>query len=452
LALLKKRADRQKDSRDQNLLVKDANIWTGNGFDKGSILIEAGRIKRIARVVEDRSVERVDASGLYAIPGLVDVHVHLRDMRLEYKEDFSTGTAAAAAGGFTTVLDMPNTVPPTDSPGRLNQKKRTAARKVHVNVGFHAAAVSDARTLGGLVDEGAFSIKLYMPKPIAPIDVASDAELLSMMNNARHAGITVTIHAEQVDQDAHTKKPESFRKLAESRSSLMETRAVDRIIRLQRMTGCRVHLCHLTLPSSLAKVAEASQKITSEVTPHHLLLTNKLLSKVGWRAWMVPPLRSEATRRQLLSAMLSGSCDVVASDHAPHTIREKQRPPENSPPGIPGLETTMPLMLTLVNKGILKISRIVKVLAENPAQIFGLKSKGKLRSGYDGDITLVDMKKRDRINSEKFFSKAKYSPFDGFRTKGSVASTIVRGRVVYENGELVGKAGYGSVLRSDFRS
>lgn len=167
---------------------------------------------------------------------------------------------------------------------------------------------------------------------------------------------------------------------------------------------------------------------------------------------MVPPLRSEETRRSLLKSTLTGLATVVASDHAPHTIKEKDQSASKSPPGVPGLETTLPLMLTLVNRQQLSLSFLVKLLSKNPARIFGLKSKAELRKGADGDVVLIDLKKESKIDSSKFFSKAKFSPFDGFKTQGAVHSTIVGGRVVYRAGEIVARQGSGSVLRHGFSS
>ena len=440
------KTDNARSSTDRDLLVKDANIWTRNGFSKGSILIQNGRISRLAHSVNIRGVEGIEASGLYALPGLIDVHVHLRDMKLAYKEDFVSGTASAAAGGFTTVLDMPNTLPPTDSPRRLVEKRRVAAKKAYVNVGFHAAATQSLETIHGLAREGAFSLKLYMPKPISPFNVRDDGDIRKLMQRARRAKITVTVHAEDLET-AETKAPESFEQLAKDRGPDSETRALERIDRLQRSTGCQVHYCHMTLASSLKRIRSRSPKSTSEVTPHHLLLSRTQLRKLGWKAWMVPPLRTEFDRRALVAATRAGFADVVASDHAPHALSEKNRLPRLGVPGVPGLETTLPLMLTLVNKRILRFSDLIRMLAENPAKIFSLHSKGRIQPGYDGDIILIDLRRRSRIDSSKFFSKAKFSPFDDFRTIGTVASTIVGGRVVYDNGQLVGKQGSGSVLR-----
>jgi dihydroorotase len=430
---------------DQSILVRDADIWNENRFTKGSILIEKSRIVRVARRINDDAAETINGSGLKALPGLIDVHVHLRDMGLAYKEDFATGTAAAAAGGFTTVIDMPNTVPPTDSASRLIEKQKVAAQKIYVNVGFHAAAVSDSHEIDALAAAGAFSLKLYLPKPIAPFDVENDQVIEKMMRAAARVNTPVTVHAEDLSTTENTSLEDGFEELAEARSPISETRAVDRLLGIQKNARCNVHYCHLTLRSSLAKVS-LSGRSTSEVTPHHLLLSKKLLSGLGWKAWMVPPLRSEETRRSLLRSTVTGLASVIASDHAPHTITEKDQSPSKSPPGVPGLETTFPLMLTMVNRQQMSLSVLMKLLCQNPARIFGLKSKAQLRKGADGDLVLVDMKKESRIDSSKFFSKAKFSPFDGFKTRGAVHTTIAGGRVVYRDGEIVAREGSGSVL------
>src|SRR6266699_4271559 len=428
LARPKKRTDTAVDLEDRNILVRDADIWNGTGFRRSSILIEEGRIKRIARSIPNSGIETIDGSGLKALPGLIDVHVHLRDMRLAHKEDFATGTAAAAAGGFTTVLDMPNTLPATDSAGHLIEKQTVAARRIYVNVGFHAAAVSNSHDLEALAEAGAFSFKLYLPKPIAPFDVQNDQVIEKMMRAAARVETPVTVQAEDL-------------------TPIHETRTVNSLLPIPKKDRCNVHYCHLTLRASLAKI-NATSRSTSEVTPHHLLMSKKLLSRIGWKAWMVPPLRSEQTRRSLLNSTLTGLASVIASDHAPHTIKEKDQSASKSPPGVPGLETTLPLMLTLVNRQQMPLSLLVKLLSENPARIFGLKSKAKLRKGADGDLVLVDLKKKSKIDSSKFFSKAKFSPFDGFKTQGAVHSSIVSGKVVYKEGEIVTREGSGSVLRS----
>jgi len=435
-----------------SLLIRDAHIWTENRTIKGSILIEKGRIQRIARKISVPADEEMLAQGLVALPGLVDAHVHLRDMRLAYKEDFTSGTSAAAAGGFTTVLDMPNTLPPTDSGQRLLEKARRASKNILVNTGFHVAAVGDRAAVKTMKMAGAFSIKLYLPKPIAPLDVGDDLTIVEVLKAARQASLPVTVHAEDAAQIEPTGEIRTFKELVGSRQGKAETRAVSRILRIQRQIGCRIHFCHVTLPSSISAIGKrSSDGLSSEVTPHHTLLSEDSVEKLGWKAWMVPPLRPRHVRNRLFREMAAGNATIIATDHAPHTIKEKRLPPQESPPGIPGLETAMPLMLTVVNKGKLSFGRLVSLLSTSPASLFGLSSKGRLREGADGDMILVDMKKKGKIDPDKFFSKAHYSPFEGWKTQGAVHTTIVNGSIVYSNGEITGKPGSGRVLRNGSR-
>ncbi len=432
-----------------SLLIRDAHIWTENHTIRGSILIDHGRIQKIARRIAERADEEILARRLVALPGLVDAHVHLRDMRLSYKEDFTTGTAAAAAGGFTTVLDMPNTLPPTDSVQRLRLKARRASQKILVNVGFHTAAVGDRWTAKAMGAAGAFSMKLYLPKPIAPLTVGDDRAVAEVLKAAKEASLPVTVHAEDAAQAKTTREIRTFKELVASRSGSAETSAVNRILRLQKKVDCQIHFCHLTLPSSVSAIGNSlSGRVSSEVTPHHTLLSKDSVEKLRWKAWMVPPLRPEQVKNSLFRKMASGNATIIATDHAPHTIKEKRQPPHKSPPGIPGLETAMPLMLTMVNKGKLSLRRLVSLLSTNPAKLFSLSSKGRLEKGAEGDMILVDMKKRGKIDPNKFFSKAHYSPFEGWKTQGAIHATIVNGSIVYRNEEITGKPGGGKVLRN----
>ena len=368
-------------------------------------------------------------------------------MKLSYKEDFTTGTAAAAAGGFTTVLDMPNTLPPTDSDRRLREKSRRASRKIMVNVGFHGAAVTDLRAVRAMRTAGAFSVKLYLPKPIAPIDVGDDGEILRVLKAAKEASLPVTVHAEDASSISKTENVHSIGAMVESRTGEAETKAVNRILRLNSGIKCQVHFCHITLPTSISMIRAArSARSSSEVTPHHTLLSEGSVAKLGWKAWMVPPLRPSRVRGGLFRAMTTGDVTILATDHAPHTIEEKQRQPWKSPPGVPGLETALPLVLTLINNGKLSFRRLVDLFSTRPAKLFGLGSKGKLEGGADADIILIDMKAKGKIDPDKFFSKAHYSPFENWKTQGTIRTTIVNGRIVYQDGEIVGRLGVGNVL------
>ena len=444
-----KRPDNEETPGPHSLLIRDAHIWTENGLVRGSILIDNGSIQKIARRITERADEEILARGSVALPGLVDAHAHLRDMRLSYKEDFTSGTSAAAAGGFTTVLDMPNTLPPTDSAQRLQEKARRASRNIIVNTGFHAAALEDRHAVKTVKMAGAFSVKLYLPKPIAPLDVDDDREIVEVLKAAKEASLPVTVHAEDAGEIEENREIRTFKELVRSRLGKAETSAVNRILRLHKQVGGQIHFCHVTLPSSISAIGNSpSSGLSSEVTPHHTLLSEDSVEKLRWKAWMVPPLRARLVRNRLFRDMATGNATIIATDHAPHTIKEKRRPPPESPPGIPGLETAMPLMLTMVNKGRLSLRRLVSLLSTKPAKLFRLDSKGRLEKGADGDVVLVDMKKRGKIDPDKFFSKAHYSPFEGWKTQGDIHITIVNGLIVYRNEEILGKPGCGKVLRS----
>lgn len=430
------------------LLIEGCRVWTRGRLVPASLLINDDRIARISHHIANDADQILRADGLVAFPGMIDAHVHLRDLGLSYKEDFTSGTAAAAAGGFTTVLDMPNTLPPTDSATRLNEKTERARGMILTNVGFHVAAVPNSVQISEMSTLGAYSLKLYMPKPIHPLDVQDKKTLLNLLRSSGKSDLRVTVHAEDqaLIRRSDNMKTESFVELAKTRPKEAEIRAVSRVLTFAAKTGCGVHLSHLTLPSSIVE-ARKYRQATTEVTPHHLLLSERELKRKGWKAWMVPPLRSEGVRRKLLAMLARGLVTIVASDHAPHTIEEKSDTVPQSPPGIPGLETTLPLMLTLVARRVLSMRLLIQSLSSHPARVFNLPRKGRLEKGFDADIVLVDLKRKTRIRPEHFHSKAKYSPFENMLVQGQVYATIVGGAVVFQDGEIVGKPGSGRVMK-----
>ncbi len=443
----KKKAD-SASSDHGTLAIKDCKVWTGSSFREGSLLIENGKISKVGVDVPTGASGRIDAKGLIALPGLIDAHVHLRDMDLAYKEDFTSGTSSAAAGGFTSILDMPNSKPPVDSPSHLLQRMEVASRKILVNVGFHASLVSSIENLRAMADLGAFSLKLYMPRPISPIRLEDDREVLRIMKSAALSKIPITVHAEEPTMMLDPSSAESYLTLARTRPVQAEFHAVRRMLRLQRLSHCSIHFAHITLPKSLRRIRDRhSSSITSEVAPHHILLSERDLDVLGWKAWMVPPLRTRRVSERLLSATSQGLATLIASDHAPHTIEEKRAGLLKAPPGIPGLETTLPVLMTLVTRGKLSMKRMVNLLTLSPARRFKMPSKGRLHEGYDGDIVLVDPTVVSKVKPQNFLSKAKYSPFEGFETRGRVEKTVVGGTVVYDNGKVVASAGTGEILK-----
>jgi dihydroorotase len=299
---------------------------------------------------------------------------------------------------------------------------------------------------------GAYSLKLYMPNPISPLDIQDDDTILRLLQSSKESDLRVTVHGEDQSlvRQLYNKETESFVELAKARSEQAEVHAVSRVLGLAAKTGCSVHLSHITLPSSIL-AARKYRHATTEVTPHHVLLSEKAIKRKGWKAWMVPPLRSESIRKNLLLLLSKGLVTIVASDHAPHTIEEKSGAVAESPPGVPGLETTLPLMLTLVTRRVLSMSLLIRLLSSNPARVFNLPGKGRLKEGFDADIVLVDLKRKTRIRPESFLSRAKYSPFENMHVQGLVHTTLVGGTVVFQDGEIVGKPGSGRIVKRGVR-
>jgi len=434
----------------------DVKLLFNNELIEGGISIVNGKIKKIGKESNLIPLEKkIKGNKCIALPGLIDVHVHLRDMELSYKEDFYSGTCAAAVGGFTTVLDMPNTIPPTDSAKRLKEKIEEASKKIVVNVGFHAAFIKDFQEIFDLCKEGAFSLKLYLSKPIVEIDVNDDKTMIDSFKNCAKAGILITIHAEDKNEIEKLRKSYSSNdifNLIRIHSPKVEYNAVKRMIEFSKISKASVHFCHISSIKSIEYIKKAKNEgvdVSCEVTPHHLFLNQSIIKKLKGIAFSIPPIRSKNTSIELKKALIKNEIDMIASDHAPHSLYEKMNEDiEKIPPGFPGLETTLPILLNEVNKGSLSLSHLIKLLAKNPAKRFNLKHKGSLKEGNDADIILVDLKKEFKIDSSKFYSKAKYSPFDGFKGKGKVIKTFVNGLLVMEDGEIVGNKGMGKIIKS----
>jgi len=445
-----------------DLALKNAKIALDKGLVEGGLAVEDGKICAISKAVNLPKASRViDVRGKVVFPGFIDAHVHLRDFELAYKEDFYTGTCAAVAGGFTTVLDMPNTRPPTDSARRLREKVAVAGSKVVAHTGFYAGIPSRMDEVEELGNEGAFGVKIYPSQRTDEVDFEDDESLLRAFKTIGEAGLIVAVHAESpsiiasIEKRLRASGEDSLKARVESHPPEAEIDAVGRLCRLAERARVRLHVCHVSLAESLSLIWEARRigvRLTCEATPHHLLLTECVYEGRGRRVWVAnPPLRSNADVIGMWEGLVAGLIDMVASDHAPHSLEEKRVDDVwGIPPGVPGLETTLPLLLTKVNEGKLSLVRLVEVLASKPAAIFGIGGKGRLEVGYDADITVVDMKKRFRIDSSEFYSKAKYSPFDGWEVVGKPVEVFVGGELAVDEGEVVARAGSGRVLRAQY--
>ncbi len=441
-----------------DLILNNAKAYINKEIVECSIAIDKGKIFKVGKEANMPKAEsKVDLKGLLVLPGLIDAHTHLRDEGKAYKEDFYTGTAAAAAGGITTVLDMPNNNPITMSAETLKNRMKVAERKILVNVGFFSEFPKDTKEIDEIVNEGAVAFKLFMAEQVGGLNIDDDDALQKAFEIVKKLGTIVAVHAEDSTllEKAKRKLRSSGRNdieaFLEAHSEKIEEKTVKHLLNIAKRTGTHLHFCHISTDKGLnAIVAEkkCGMQITCEATPHHLLLTADDLKQLGTLALTMPPVRAKHHSEALWKGISNGWIDILSSDHAPHTLEEKKaKNIWDVKVGIPGLETMLPLTLTVVKNRKLSIADLVRLLAEKPAEIFNLKGKGFIEIGCDADIVVVNLKRKFKIDSSKFHSKAKYSPFDGWNVEGKPVKTFVNGKLIMDEDEIVAEAESGKIVR-----
>jgi dihydroorotase (multifunctional complex type) len=420
----------------RTILIRNGTLVTPRKTATEDILIEDEAIAAVGvRLSAPPGARVVDAAGLLVFPGLIDPHVHLREPGGEHKEDFTTGTRAALAGGFTTVLAMPNTSPPLTDRETLAQARALAATKAVCDVGFFVGATGGNAAEAAKLED-AVGLKLYMGSSTGSLLVA---DLAGQTAHFEHYPGVIAVHAEDEEAVAH------FAARGQRRPPICAALAVSRALALAERCGTRLHICHVTTAHELALIRDARARgatITCEVTPHHLFLTKEDEACLGALGQMNPPLRTQKDVDVLWKNL--DSVDCVATDHAPHTLEEKRGP--TPPAGVPGLETALPLMLAAVHEGKLGLGDIAILMAGEPACIFGLERKGHIAIGYDADLTLVDADAEWVIGDLPLQTKCGWSPFEGRRVKGCVKRVFLRGQEVYADGQVLAKPGCGRVI------
>jgi dihydroorotase (multifunctional complex type) len=353
---------------------------------------------------------------------------------------------------------MPNNEPVTMSAETLRNRMRMAERRILVDVGFRSEFPRNLGEIEGIVKEGAFGFKLFMADQVGGVDVDDDKALLEAFRIVGKFGLSTAVHAEDMttlkkaeDQFKHNRKND-LAAFLRAHSPNVELKAAKRILSVAKQTAMHLHFCHVSTREALDTIVEAKSemRLSCEATPHNLLLSSDDLKRIGTLGLTMPPIRDTAQVASLWDGIERGWIDIIASDHAPHTLKEKEDGSVwDVKVGVPGLETTLPLLLTEVKRGRLSIGDIVRLLSEKPAQIFKMKGKGQLREENHADLTIVDLRRKFKIDSSKFKSKAKFSPFDGREVEGRAVKTFVRGQLVMDEGEIVTKAGSGKILRRE---
>jgi dihydroorotase len=427
-----------------DILIRGGICVSHRGTSEADVGIRDGRIVDVGDLGSVVAANVIDARGLHVLPGVIDSHVHMREPGMEHKEDLESGTRAAVLGGITAVFDMPNTQPPTVDADSMRDKVAAATGRASCDFGFLlGVTASNANDLAELERLPAcVALKLFMGKSTGGLLVA-EAELLSRVLGTGSRRIAV--HAEdehrlqerreRLDQDAWVGMHPVWR------DDLTALHATQRILEIAGKTGRRLHILHVTTAKEMDLLAEHRDLATVECTPQHLTLAAPVCyDELGTLAQMNPPIRGEAHREALWAAVRAGVVDVVGSDHAPHTQEEKRRPYPNSPSGMPGVQTLLPIMLDHVHEGRLSIEQLVDLVCAGPARVYGIAGKGRLAAGYDADLTLVDLEARRTIENDWIASRCGWTPYDGKVVHGWPIATMVRGSVVMRDGEVLGDA------------
>jgi len=422
-----------------DLIVRGGHCVMPWGLVMADVGIRAGRIAAIGQLGGSLAESELAAHHLHVLPGVIDSQVHFREPGLEHKEDLRTGSAAAALGGVTTVLEMPNTAPPTTTASALADKLARLESRAWVNAGFFIGAapdnVADLAELEQL--PSCAGIKVFMGSSTGSLLIEGDELLSRVLGSGRRR---VAIHAEDEGRLLERKSaamagdPSSHPRWRDEISALMATA---RCLRLAREKARRVHVLHVSTAEELVLLAGYRDLATVELTPQHLtLVAPDCYERLGTRAQMNPPIRDARHQAALWRAVADGLVDVVASDHAPHTLHEKSAIYPASPSGMPGVQTLLPLMLNHVHAERLSLQRLVELLCTGPARVYGIAAKGRLGVGMDADLTLVDLRRKVRLKDEMMASKCGWTPFAGQDVTGWPVATLVGGKVVMREGDL----------------
>lgn len=426
------------------LLIKNGRVINpAEGMDeKADVLIENGKIAKIGANIKEQADRVIEAEGFWVTPGLIDVHVHLRDPGFEYKETIATGTRSAAMGGFTTVCCMPNTEPATDSEILVEYIKMKAKRDGVVNV-LPIGAITKGQkgeelaNIGQMANAGACAISEDGKS------VLSAGMLKTAMNYAKMFHLPVLSHCEDrtlvaggVMNAGKTAQMLGLKGISNDSESVI----VGRDIQLAASTKSKLHICHVSTKESIQLLREAHKRgetVTAEITPHHFTLTDEAVINYDGNTKMNPPLRSKEDVEALKEALKDGTVGIIATDHAPHSQDEKNCEYDKAAFGIVGFETALSLGMTeLVEKGYLTPAQLIEKMTSNPAAMLGIE-KGNIAPGKIADVTIIDPEECFEVKISEFVSKSKNSPFDGFMLKGRVKATIVDGEIVMENGKIL---------------
>jgi len=452
-----------------DLVIKSDKVFIDGRLIDCYIGVKDGIITTISK--EKLDAEKViNAEGKIVLPGTVDPHVHIRAPGHDERETFESGTKDAASGGVTTVIEMPISTPPPHSPELVQRRMDIAAKEVVVDIAFFGAAGTDClEDIIPCAKSGIVAFKTFLheappgrEKEFIGLTAPNTGDQYELMEKVAKTGVMIGFHAENNDMiNKNIARLRSEGKTSplyhgRSRPPVVEIETAAKILLFAEKIGTKVEICHISTPEVVELVNRAKSKgvyAIAETCPHYLFLNENVLEKVGVFAKCNPPLRSEEERLKMWEFVNNGGIDIIGSDHAPYTKEEKEKGSEDiftPPAGFPGLSTRLPLLFTAVKEGKIRLDKMVELICENPAKIFGLyPQKGTIAVGSDADFVIFDPDKKDIISKDKMFTKCRDSAlvYDGWEVYGKPEKTIVRGKIVFDNGEIIVSPGYGEIIK-----
>ncbi|VUF15976.1 dihydroorotase [Methylobacterium dankookense] len=422
-----------------DLVLTGGTVVNHDGEHRADLGIRAGRIAEIGDLGRADAAERQDCTGLHLLPGVIDSQVHFREPGLDHKEDLESGSRAAVMGGVTAVFEMPNTNPLTTSAETLADKVSRAHHRMHCDFAFWVGGTHENADKVAELERlpGAAGIKVFVGSSTGALLVEDDAGVRAILRNIRRRA---AFHAEDEPMLRERKTlrvPNDPASHPVWRSPEAALKATERLVALAHETGARIHILHISTKEEMVFLAEHKDVASCEVTPHHLTLDGtEAYPRLGTLVQMNPPVRDAEHRAGIWRGLSQGVADVLGSDHAPHTLEEKAKPYPDSPSGMTGVQTLVPTMLDHVAAGRLSLARLVDLTSAGPKRLFGIARKGRLAVGYDADVTVVDLKRRETIRNGWIASKCGWTPYDGVTVTGWPVGTVVRGARVMWDGIL----------------
>mgnify|MGYP001453609753 CR=1 FL=1 len=424
-----------------DLIIKNGSCYIEGNLKKQDIGIKNSKITEIGTISTSNSKDVIDANNLIVLPGCIDTQVHFREPGSTDAEDLNSGSRAAIAGGITSVFEMPNTNPPTSSKKEFSNKLKLAKNRMYCNYAFYFGATPDNhKELSELQDlEGCCGIKLFVGSSTGNLLVKFEQDIRKVFKSSSKI---VSVHSEDEEilkmrkkliKEGDVKTHPLWRN---EDCAISSTR---KIVIIAERYDKKAHILHVTTKQEIDFLAQHKGNVSFEITPQHLTLTApECYQKLGTYAQMNPPIRDKTHQNRLWYGVRNNFLDIIGSDHAPHLKENKEKIYPNSPSGMPGVQTLVPVMLNHVNDGKLTLQQFINFVCENPVKIFGIKNKGFIKKSYDADLTIVDMNKIITIKDENIESKCKWSPFNGMKFKGAPVLTIVNGQVKMKNGKILG--------------